>query len=151
VRHSRRRLTGSAAFLAVALLLAPALRADSHAEILDVLGSMATALGDGNVPEFMKPFDRNMPGYDTLHGNISALAMQGEVASSIQPLKDEGDDAKRTMDLDWYMEIRSADPAGPLVRRREVVHCRFEKQGKHWKITFLDPISFFAPSRFDSQ
>ncbi len=133
------------------LLIAPALRADPQAEVMDLLGSAAIALGNNNVPAFMDAFDRNMPDYDRLRGNVSALLGEGSITSSILPLKDDGDEAKRSLDLDWYMEVHTPDPDGPLVRRREVVHCHVEKQGKHWKITWLDPISFFAPPRFDTK
>ena len=43
-------------------------------------------------------------------------------------------------------EIRSLEQDGPLVRRREVVHCELRKEKKHWKIVALKPIDFFAPA-----
>jgi len=136
----------SAVFL---LLAAPFARADSQAEALDVIGSMTAALSDNDAPGFLREFDKSMAGYDRLERSVPALLDQGAVTCSVQPLTNDGDDAKRTLDLDWYMEIRNADDdAAPVIRRREVVHVRMEKHARHWRITSLDPISFFDPHDF---
>jgi hypothetical protein len=36
----------------------------------------------------------------------------------------------------------------PIVRRREVIHLRMEKRDKRWRVTSLNPISFFDPHDF---
>jgi hypothetical protein len=138
------RAIAPSAFL-LAASLAGGLRADTHADVVDVFASMAAALSDPNVPEFMKNFDKDMPGYDTLKIQIRALLTNADVSSSVEPVKDEGDESKRTVDLDWYLQIRSQYPTGPIVTRREVIHCELRKQGKHWKIVSLEPMEFFAP------
>ena len=51
---------------------------------------------------------------------------------------------RASIDLDWVLEIRSLEQDGPLVRRREVVHCELRKEKKQWKIVALKPIDFFA-------
>ena len=130
------------------LLLAPLARADSHTEALDLIASMTAALSDDDAPAFLKEIDKSMPGYDRLEHAIPELLEQGAIACSVQPLTDEGDDAKRAVELDWYMEIRNVDETVPIVRRREVIHLRMEKRGKHWRVTSLDPISFFDPHDF---
>jgi hypothetical protein len=136
----------AAAYLAIAVFLATSLaHADTHTDILDLVGSMASALSENNAPGFLEAFDKAMPGYDHLHEAIPALLDQGEITSSVEPLRDEGDETKRTVDLDWYLEIHNPDAAAPVIRRREVIHCRMEKQGKHWRVTSLDPVSFFEP------
>ena len=56
------------------------------------------------------------------------------MTSSIEPTKEEGDDDKRSLDLDWYMQIRSLMPDGPITTRRQIVHCELKREGKHWKI-----------------
>lgn len=110
---------------------------------------MAAALSEINVPQFMDAFDKDMPDYDRIRAGVAALVNQAEVASSVEPLKDEGDESKRTVDLDWYLEIRSLAPDGPLVRRRQVVHCELRKEKKRWKIVSLKPLDFFAPAKLD--
>ncbi len=90
-----------------------------------------------------------MPDYDKLKDAVTALANQAEITSSIEPVKDEGDDSKRTVDLDWYLQVRSLYPNGPIVTRREIVHCELRKEQKRWKIVSLKPIEFFAPAKLD--
>jgi hypothetical protein len=131
------------------ILACVALFADAHDDIVDLFASMGAALSEINVPQFMDAFDKDMPDYDKLKGAVTALVNQAEVSSSVEPLKDEGDDARRTVDLDWYLEIRSLLPAGPIVHRREVVHCELRKEKKRWKIVALKPIEFFAAAKLD--
>ncbi len=141
-----RKVWIAAACLAVAAFLpTPMAHADTHTDILDLVGSMASALSENNAPGFLAALDKAMPGYDHLHEAIPALLDQGEITSSVEPLRDEGDETKRTVDLDWYMEIHNPDAAAPVIRRREVIHCRVEKEGRHWRVTSLDPVSFFDP------
>jgi hypothetical protein len=97
----------------------------------------------------MDAFDKDMPDYGQVKAGVTALLSQSDVTSSVEPLSDEGDDSKRTVDLDWYLEIKSLLPDGPLVRRREVVHCELRKEKKHWKIVALKPIDFFGPAKLD--
>jgi hypothetical protein len=118
-------------------------RADTHDEIVDLFASMAAALSDDNAPGFMKVFDRNMTGYDELRRQIEALILDFEISSSVEPLNDETKGPRHAVDLDWYLQLHSRAPAGPTFRRRQIVHCRLELQGKHWRIVSLDPLSFF--------
>lgn len=134
------------ALLAVA---GAALWADAHSEVLELLGNAASALADYNVPKFMESFDKEMPDYDKLKDSATALTNQAEVTSGIEPVKDEGDDAKRSVDLDWYMQVRSLAPDGPIITRRQIVHCELRRDGKRWKITTISPIEFFAPAKLD--
>jgi hypothetical protein len=136
------------AIVLLGLALGPAY-SDAHADVVDLVASMAAALSAVNVPEFMNAFDKNMTDYEALKGSVTALVNQAEVTSSIEPIQDEGDDAKRMVDLDWYLEVRSLLQDGPIVRRREVVHCELRKEKKKWKIVALTPPSFFAPAKLD--
>ena len=136
--------------LACVLLAALAmLHADTHADVLDLFLSMAAALTDVNVPGFMSAFDREMPGYDKLKTEIDGLTLQNEISSSVEPIKDDGDDSKRLVEMDWYLQVRSLQQNGPITTRREVIHCELRKQGKRWKIVSLQPLEFFAPPKLD--
>jgi hypothetical protein len=131
------------------VLLSGSVRADTQADALDTIASMAAALNDNNAPGFLTAVDKAMPGYDQLREAIPALLQQGDINSSVEPLRNDGDETKRALDLDWYLEIHNPDDeTAPLIRRREVIHCRVEKQGKHWRITSLNPLSFFEPENF---
>ena len=131
--------------------------ADAHDDVMDVVASMAGALtevsGDaagtvrGNVSKFMAAVSKGMPDYDTLKNNVTALVDEGEISSSVVPLTEDGDTQTYKIDLDWLLEVRSLEQDGPLVRRREVVHCELRKEKKHWKIIALKPLDFFAPAK----
>ena len=125
------------------------LAADTHADVVDLFASMAAALSEINPPQFMSAFDKDMPDYEKLKAEVAALVKQADISSSVEPLKDEGDETKRNVDLDWYLEIRSLAPDGPLVRRRDVIHCELRKDKKRWKIVSLKPIEFFAAAKLD--
>src|SRR5689334_1303381 len=105
----------------IGILGCVALIADTHDDVVELFASMAAALSEINVPQFMEAFDKDMPDYEKLKNAVTALVNQAEVSSSVEPVKDEGDDTKRTVELDWYLEIRSLLPDGPVVHRREVI------------------------------
>ncbi len=77
---------------------------------------------------------------------MTALVNNAEVSSSILPLTEDEQGPTYKIDLDWLLEVRSLEQDGPLVRRREVIHCELRKEKKHWKIVALKPIDFFAPA-----
>jgi hypothetical protein len=121
--------------------------ADAHDDVAEVVTSMAAALTDVNVSKFMAAFSKDMPGYGTLENNVTALVKQGDVSSSIQTVTEDGDDQARSIDLDWVLEVRSLEQDGPLVRRREVIHCELHKEKKHWKVVSIKPLDFFAAAQ----
>jgi hypothetical protein len=118
---------------------------DETREIWEVLTRLAAALSQGNLMEFLEPFDRSMAEYQTLEANASALLRQYEVQSSIELLRQESSGAGRTVELDWFLQLAEQRDAGAVTRRRERVHCRLEKRGKKWKITGIEPVAFLAP------
>jgi hypothetical protein len=122
------------------------LLADSHQEMIDLFTAMASALSEGNGLAFLGPVDHTMPDYQKLEQNILALAAQNEVLSSIEILGEEGDEQARTVDVDWFLQIRSREQNGPIERRRETVKCRLERgKKKKWKVMRIEPVSLFAP------
>jgi hypothetical protein len=120
------------------------LHADAHQDIVDLLASMTAYLSEDNADGFMKGFDRNMPGYADLKRQITGLLLDYTISSSVEPIADEVQGAKHAVDLDWYMELTSRIDTGPTHRRRKVIHCEFEMDGKHWRILSLNPLSFFS-------
>lgn len=140
--------------LALLCMVAVFACADAHDDVMQVISKMAAALTgepgeggsarSGNVAEFMSVISKSMPDYDTLKENVTALTRDSEVSSSATPLTEDQQGDTYKIDLDWLMQIRSLEQAGPLVRRREIVHCELRQEKKHWKIVALKPISFFA-------
>ena len=122
--------------------------ADTHADVVDLFASMASALSNDNASGFLNGFDKNMPDYGKLRTFVDGLIAQAEISSSIEPVKDEGDETKRSVDLDWTLQIRSRETAGPLVERRQTVHADLVKQKKRWRIVSITPLDFFEPAKF---
>lgn len=126
---------GLLGFLIVAGLLAGQ---DRPAPQMEVFREVAEALANRDAGAFLEQFDRQMPHYETLRDEIQELlAVTQEIGSTMDVITDEGDDQKRSLDLDWLLKIDTDDP------RRQIVKCQIEKQGKKWKIISLEPIEFF--------
>jgi hypothetical protein len=127
--------------------LAPRLRADSADQVWDVVSSIASALSNGSGADFLSAFDRAMPGYEELRTNVTALLGQADVQSSIDLVGNEGDDRARNVEVDWLLSIVGHADVSGATKRQEHVKCRFEKQGKRWRIVGIEPRAFFAPPK----
>ena len=145
-----RAIVPSTARIAALLCLAAAFAsADAHDDVIEVVTSLAGALTEVNVTRFMAAFSKDMPDYGTIEKDVTALVNQAEVTSSVEPVQEGGDDAQRTIDLDWFLQVRSLLNDGPIVQRRQVIHCELRKEKKKWKIVSLKPLDFFAPAKLD--
>ena len=130
--------------------------ADAHDDVMEVFSKMAAALTgvtgngesggarSGDVAEFMSGVSKDMPDYDTLKSNVTGLVRDAEVSSSVLALTEDPQENTYKIDLDWLLQIRNLEQDGPVVRRREMVHCELRKEKKHWKIISLKPLDFFA-------
>jgi hypothetical protein len=123
------------------------LKADTAQEVWTFLADAAAALGQGNDVEFLHAFDPAMKGYETLRANVGALVRQVDIECAIEPVQSEGDDAGRTLELDWLLHLASRDGLSRVTRRRETVKCRVEKRKGKWRIVAFEPVSLFAPPR----
>jgi hypothetical protein len=121
------------------------MRADAADEAWSVISSIASALVEGNLSDFMGSFDPAMPGYDELSANVNGLLGEFVPESSIDPLKNDGDDRSRTLELDWRLTLVDQQNDAASTNREQTVVCRLAKQGRKWRITALQPVSFFAP------
>ena len=105
---------------------------------MEVFRDIAEALANRDADAFLDQFDRQMPGYETLSDEIrELLAVTQEIGTTVDVISDEGDEQKRSLELDWVLKFDTDDP------RRQIVKCRAEKQGKKWKITAFEPVEFF--------
>jgi hypothetical protein len=134
----------SVALICIAAVFAGA---DAHDDVIEVVTSMAAALTAVNVPQFMRSISKDMPDYETIQNNVTGLVRQSEISSSIQPVNEAGDDQARSINLDWALDVRSLEQDGPIVRRRQIIHCELRKEKKHWKVVALKPVDFFAPAK----
>lgn len=118
--------------------------ADSAADVLNVFASAAEALINDDSASFLDSFDRNMSGFVGLQNNVQGLLAAYDVGSTIEEITDEGDDRKRTVELDWLLVLTQKGAINsPPETRRQIVKCTVERRGKQWKITALEPVDLF--------
>jgi hypothetical protein len=142
------RATGRRQFVIAVLASFASAHAAAHDQVIDLFAAMSAALSTLNPDGFIVHFDKDSPDRDHLANSIPALLSQGDVSSSIEFVSDDGDDAKRTVKLDWYLEIKAAAPVGPLIQRRKIVTCQIEKKNNKWLVETLSPLSLFDPISF---
>jgi len=129
---------------ALLVLVATFAVADSTADVLNVFTSAAEGLINDDAASFLDHFDSNMPGYATLQDNVTGLLAAYNVGATIEEITDQGDDSKRTVELDWLLILTQKGAINsPQQTRRQVVKCTVERRGKQWKITALEPVEFF--------
>src|SRR6266508_1441372 len=108
--------------------LASRLAADAAGDVYNLLTRMAAALSQGNAKGFMDAVDESAPDYERLRGYITALAEQWTVLSSIEVLRNSGDEESRSLELDWFLQISESQPNGQLVRRRERISATMRRR-----------------------
>jgi hypothetical protein len=113
--------------------------------VLDLFTDVAASLSAGNVARFMAAFDPAMPGYAKLRESVAALAAQGDVQSSIDPVQNEGTESERDVEWRWTLRIRRGQDSTASVLREESVKGKVVKRAGKWRITQLEPLAFFAP------
>jgi hypothetical protein len=129
---------------ALLLLFSALALADSAADVLNVFASAAEALINDDSASFLDSFDRNMSGFVGLQNNVQGLLAAYDVGSTIEEITDEGDDRKRTVELDWLLVLTQKGAINsPPETRRQIVKCTVERRGKQWKITALEPVDLF--------
>jgi hypothetical protein len=134
----------------LALFTLPALtaRAGPASEVWDVVARMAAALAEDNPPGFLKPLDPRMPGYIELVTSVNGMLMQAQAHSGISAISNEGTDRERTVQLDWELRLTRKGNDLRIDVRRQTVTLKFTREDKQWRVTSLDPLSFFAPPDF---
>jgi hypothetical protein len=135
------------ALLCIALGLASTvLGADPPRDVIEFFQDVTRALVEAHTDDarlpisaaaFLAKFDSSMPDYGQLQENVEDLVSRSTVGSAVEFVTDDGDENKRTLDLDWTLEIEDRLP------RRQVLKCTIERRGKTWKITSLAPVDFF--------
>ncbi|WP_031499781.1 hypothetical protein [Bryobacter aggregatus] len=119
------------------------LHAEVRDELREVLAGMATSLSAANFSAFFKSIDKAMPGYPELRQQITGLCEMADISSSIEIQTATGDATHQTALIDWYMNLKPLSERIVNEQRRESLTFQFEKRGKKWIITKIDPISFF--------
>lgn len=112
----------------------------------DTIRHAADALRDRKPAALWLLFDRSMPGYSRLRRESDALLELARAESTIQVVKNEGDDRARNLELDWRMEIVQELDVASTTRRQATVKCRLEQRDRAWRIVRFEPAGFFAPT-----
>lgn len=135
--------------LSIAFMLALGLRADSAQEVHDLVADAAHGLDDRKAAVFEAAFDGSMAGLAKLRGNVDALLKTSDTRSTIEIVKDEGDDQTRKVQLDWRLEITERGGAGAVTQRRAQVQCEVRKKAGGWRIVAFTPADFFTPPQVE--
>ncbi|MCX6620108.1 MAG: hypothetical protein NTY38_03320 [Acidobacteria bacterium] len=141
---NRRRFLLAAAVLSTGLAVA-ATPGPVSAELAARVGDLAGALADGNAGEFMRQFDRRMPGYEELRRNVQALVDLAAATSSVKPFSQEVEGARHIVQAEWSLEVKLKGPHGGIEQRNQTVKLVFEKQGRNWRIVNITPRGLFDP------
>jgi len=126
------------------LLAAVLVCASATLAALKAVADATAALVNDDAQGFLDQFDRNMPAYPTLRTEVEGLLNANSVGSTVDVITNDGDDRKRTLELDWVLVLseKSSTSRGSETRRG-IVKCQIEHTGKTWKITALEPVEFF--------
>lgn len=119
--------------------------ADPAQDAWEVVTGLAAALEHSHAEEFLALCDPAMPHYDELRVNVAALVAQMDAESGIDPVRNEGDDRTREVEVDWSLHLTGRAGFRRGVNRQSKVKLRVEKRGRRWKVVSLDPVAFFAP------
>ena len=129
-------------FVTLAAIAVPVMAQDVAQEtLLAVVTAFASGLSEGNADAAIGQLEMSVPVMGKLASQVRAMIANGEISALVDPL--EWIDGPAVV-LDWFFELKSEEVAGGVVRKRERVTCRFQKNGKRWKIVALEPESFFS-------
>jgi hypothetical protein len=123
--------------------VALALAADVQQDVLDLFTDLAASLSANDPQQFLAAFDPKMPGYAQLRDSVISLTREGQIQSSVDVVKNEGDAARRTVEVDWRMRVRRGADGTASAPREQRLQCTLEKRGRKWKIVALAPVEFF--------
>ncbi len=112
----------------------------------ETVAVLAGAMAENNAEKFLAYVSPELKA--AMEADLRALLLRHEITSSISPLSNEGDDKKRSLELDWYVEIRARGNEMAIERRRQNVRCVVERNAKkRWVVTAVTPTDFFSPPK----
>jgi hypothetical protein len=138
-----RRLSRRALLFGAAATLARA--ADPAQDAWEFVTGLAAALERSNASDFLRACDPAMPSYADLRANVAALVAQADAESAIDPVRNEGDDRSRNLEVDWSLHLTARSELLRATDRRSNVKLRIEKRGRVWKAVAIEPVAFFRP------
>jgi hypothetical protein len=109
------------------------------------LATLASGLSQNDAVAAMSAFDGSAKERAAIESDIEALVAQAEILCALDVVEEKGAGDVRSLDVDWYMQLKSVASQGPTERRRERVQIEVSKIKGKWKITSLSPRSILAP------
>ena len=106
--------------------------------IANVLRRLTRALAEQDDTAAQDIFSMDMPQYLRLVGQFQSLIAREMTNSTIEVVRQEGDDEHRTAQLDWLMQAGTNPP------KRAIVTVNFAKVNGEWRIVGFDPIDWFG-------
>ena len=92
---------------------------------------------------FLSLFDPGMPGYQDFASGITALLRRGDVNSSLVLVSNDGDDRRRTLLVDWDLEVMDIGTKTAAIQRQQQVKLQMDWREKGWRVAEVDPLAFF--------
>lgn len=121
---------------------------DVSDRIRTVVRDASRALQAGNAPLFMAAFDRQaFPGFQELREQVTALAAQRRIASSVEIGVPAGGPSEFTLRVDWLLELTPKIDPGPLEQRHGTLALLMVRRNGRWRIARLEPAGFFSSLR----
>jgi len=111
----------------------------------DALATLASGLSQNDAVAAMSAFDANAKDRAAIEADMEALVAQAEILCAIDVVEEKGTGDMRSLDVDWYMQLKSLATQGPTERRRERVQIEVSKIRGKWKITSISPRTILAP------
>lgn len=123
------------ATFALTLAIAPSAAESARETVAD----LANALATDNPQAFLRRLEPALR--EEFRRDIEGLCAAFDISSSIDVLREEGG----TLEVDWFLELKSRDGVGRLVRRRERVTIETGEVRGQRRVIRLRPRAFFAP------
>ncbi len=109
------------------------------------IADLATNLNEKNQTDALGAFDSRMKQFGEIDNDVDALVTQNDVLCAIDIVGDRQTGPIHTLDLDWYLQLKSRTDAGPVVQRRERVQVTLEQIRGKWKISSIEPLGILSP------
>jgi hypothetical protein len=112
---------------------------------LAAVASLATAMTENDPDGALRHFDSEMKDFGAIEAKLEALTSQAEISCAIDIVKDDDSNGIHTLDLDWFLELKSQSNEAQLERRRERVQVEMRQIKGRWKITKMAPLTILDP------
>jgi hypothetical protein len=120
-------------------------RADDSADVHRVIGDLANAISAGEVSQAMSGFSKKCADYGKLNDYFDALAGAYFVENTVAFTDEEISATEASVSLHWDLALTTKQ-SGFTKNRSADVTVKLAREGKHWRIMELTPLSLFDPS-----